>query len=128
MTASRRCRVVLLSRVPRAYSNLIAGLRGRGAGVCVPRDDDHSVERIESNPDFVLVDLVHGAGLTPRLVDRLNRLRSATVVLALHDGSLGRFLDESAGLSVKGFCDAGDTRPIVRAITEHRLAVGSTLH
>ena len=128
MTALRRCEVVLLSRAPRAHSKLIARLRDRGAGVCVPRDDAHRVERIASNPDFVLVDLVHGAGLTPRLVERLNRLRSATVVLALHDGSLGRYLDETAELSVEGFCDADDTRPIVSAIAGHRPAARSTFH
>lgn len=127
MIPERACRVMLLSRVPDAHAALVGDLRERGAEVSVPRGGGGALEAIALRPDFLIVDLVHGAGLTPHLVERINRSRDATVVLALHDGSLGPYHDEMADLAVEGFCRAGDPRPLVAAIAHHGPAV-STRH
>ena len=110
---------MLLSRAPDAHAALIGDLRDRGAEVTIPRGRGGALEAIALRPDFLLVDLVHGAGLTPGLVERINRSRDATVVLAPHDGSLGPYHDEMADLAVEGFCRAGDPRPLVAAIAHH---------
>ena len=125
---ARACRVMLLSRVPDAHAALVGGLRDRGAEVSIPRGRGGALEAIARRPDFLIVDLVHGAGLTPGLVERINRSRDATVVLALHDGSLGAYHNELADLAVEGFCRAGDPRPLVAAIAHHAPAVASTRH
>jgi hypothetical protein len=125
---ARRCQVVLLSREPAAHAGLIAQLRGRGARVRIPRGAGGASRLFAAQPDFLLVDLIHGAGLTPDLVSRINRERAATVVFALHDGSLGSFYEEAADLSVEGFCHARDCRPLVRTIEDHRPLVSLALH
>jgi DNA-binding NarL/FixJ family response regulator len=116
MRRPRRCRVLLLSRAPHAHSELIVRLRRRGAEVRIPGSAERALALLDAGPDFLLVDLVHGAGLTPHLVDHINRQRAATVVLALHDGSFGRYHDEALDLSVEGFCHARASRPLARAI------------
>jgi hypothetical protein len=128
MTPVRRCVVVLLSRAPLAHRRLIASLRATGAVVRIARAGDRLQELLACAPSFVLVDLIHGARLTPGLVAQMNRTRTNTVVLALHDGNLGPFHTEMSDLSVEGFCHAEDPRSLVTAIADHHPMSSLVLH
>jgi len=107
--------VLLLSARPEAHRILMDSLCERGVDVRVPRRPDRALPLLRDEPLLVLVDLVHGAALTPSLVAALNRRRECAHVVALHEGALGG--DPScADLSVDGFCPAGDTDGLVDAL------------
>jgi hypothetical protein len=58
------------------------------------------------------VDLAHGPAVDERVVLRLNLLRGALQVVAIHDGDLGRFTASVDGLRVDGFCRSDDLSPL----------------
>jgi hypothetical protein len=113
--AMRPAAVVLLSAFPEAHAALVQALRSRGVLVLVPRP--HEMPRaLRGSPDVVLVDLVHGTGLTHAMVSRLNRRRGHAMVVALHEGWLEPRGSEIAGLAVEGFCRSADWRPLLGAL------------
>jgi hypothetical protein len=112
------CDVLLLSARPTAHLGLIHQLRARGAVVRTPRHPERALGLVRRNPRFVLVDLVHGAGLNRRMVLALNGMRAPRVVIALHDGTLGPCCDEASDLTVEGFCHAAARGTLVSAIAD----------
>jgi len=104
--------VLLLSRLPEAHEEFLRALTTRGIPVAVVRDPRNALRALRRTPVVVLVDLVHGAGLDRISVERLNRDRGHSLVVALHQGALGNALGELADLSVDGFCRAGNWQPI----------------
>jgi len=118
MTALTPSFVLLLSARPEAHRFLMDSLCERGVDVRVPRRPDRALPLLLDAPFLVLVDLVHGAALTPNLVAALNRRRHAHVV-ALHQGSWGRE-PLSAELCVDGFCPASDPNGLLDAFATTR--------
>jgi hypothetical protein len=66
----------------------------------------------------ILVDLVHGAGLTREMVVALNRRRGQAIVVALHEGSLGPALGATSDLVVEGFCRYADCPDMLLALAD----------
>ena len=93
----------------------------RGVDVRVPRGPDRALPLLHDEPSLVLVDLVHGAALTPGLVDALNLRRGCSHVVALHRGSFG-WDPLCAALNVDGFCSAGDCEALVDTLVTCRVA------
>lgn len=113
--AVQSAEVLLLSAFPEAHVGLVGALRSHGVVVRVPRP--HQMPRaLAGSPDVVLVDLVHGAGLTRTMVSRLNRRRSHAMVVGLHEGWLEPRGPEIADLAVEGFCRSADWRPLLGAL------------
>jgi hypothetical protein len=116
-----------LSAFPQAHAALVQALRSRGVVMRVPLP--HEMPRaLGSSPDVVLVDLVHGTGLTPAMVSRLNRRRGRAMVVALHEGWLEPPGGEVAGLAVEGFCRSADWRPLLGALETWPGGVPAPLH
>lgn len=111
------CEVVLLSALPDAHEAIVRTLRRRGVRVRLPRSGT-PLRVLGRNPDVILVDLVHGAGLTREMVAALNRRRGQAIVVALHEGSFGPAMDEISGLAVEGFCRYGDWPLLVASIAD----------
>jgi hypothetical protein len=111
--------VVLLSARPEAHAILVDSLCQRGVTIRVARPPVRALRWLAAGPDLVLVDLVHGTGLSPRMVTLLNSVRGHTRVLALHLGDLGNdpFVD---GLTVDGFCRADASDLIAEALSTCR--------
>jgi len=119
--------VVLLSALPDAHEAMVRTLRLRGVTVRVPRSGA-PLRALGRHPDVILVDLVHGAGLTREVVAALNRRRGQAIVVALHEGSLGPGRDETADLAVEGFCRCADWPRLLGALTERADTGASQLH
>ena len=119
--------VVLLSALPDAHEAIVRTLRHRGVTVRVPRSGAplHALGR---QPDVILVDLVHGAGLTREMVAALNRRRGQAIVVALHEGSLGPALEETSELVVEGFCHYADWPRLLAAIADREYPGAPLLH
>jgi len=113
-----RGEILLLSAWPEAHREMVNALRLNGITVRAPhpRAQRHA---FGGHPDVILVDLVHGAGLTRELVAALNHRRGRAMVVALHEGVLGRRPDEASELVVEGFCRSRDWRPLLRALVGH---------
>jgi len=110
-----RCRVLLLSAAPEAYSSMLDVLHARGItakAACSPQD---ASRLIHHHPTTVLVDLVHGAGVDEATIETINRLRGRALVLALHAGGLGEFYEKISDLNVDGFCRYDDWKAIAEA-------------
>ena len=104
--------VLLFSALPEAHEEFMHALTRLGIPVAVARNPLRAMRGLRRAPVVVLVDLVHGAGLSRAAVQRLNRERGRSLVVALHQGGFGAFHDELANLNVDGFCRAGNWRPI----------------
>jgi len=119
-----RHEVLLLSASPESHAATVDSLRRRGAVVRVAARPGHALRLLRRGPSVVLVDLVFGPGLNPRVVSALNRQRGATLVVALHAGSLEEFRPEVEHLSVDGFCRLGDWDPTVAdpVLYPHRIS------
>ncbi len=107
--------VLLLSAAPEMFAPMLESLASHGipaAAACCPEDASRLLAR---RPHTVLVDLVHGAGLDEAAVHAINRRRGATMVLALHAGGLGPYIDSLWNLNIDGFCRFDDWRPIAEA-------------
>ena len=113
MRISPRHEVLLLSASPGSHAATVGALRRGGAVVRLAARPGHALQLLRRGPSVVLVDLVFGPGLNPRVVRTLNRLRGSTLVVALHAGSLEEFRPEVEHLSVDGFCRLGDWNPAV---------------
>ena len=113
--------VLLLSARPEAHRILMDSLCERGVDVRVPRRPDRALPLLRDEPSLVLVDLVHGAALTPSLVVALNRRQECAHVVALHQGSFGPD-PLCAELSVDGFCPMSDAAGLVGALATSRVA------
>ena len=96
--------VLLLSAFPAKCAGHLGMLRGQGMNVRVASHPDRALELIRIGPDMVLVDLVHGPGMSREVTMELNREPRAVRVVALHDGRIDTYLDQIGGLAVDGFC------------------------
>jgi len=115
------CDVVLLTQRPQAHGAMIEALRRNGIHVRVPRMLDQPERILDWGPELILVDLVHGAGLTREAVARLNDRRGPMMV-ALHSGTLERDLDVAADLTVEGYCRSGAWRPLLNVVASRAAA------
>ncbi len=127
MIAPRHGEVVLLSAAPEAHAAMVRTLRRRGVTVRIP-GAGAPLRPLRGGPDLILVDLVHGTGLTREMVEALNRRRGKTMVVALHEGCLEQGRREAADLVVEGFCHSGDWRPLLSALSDLPGAGEAFLH
>jgi hypothetical protein len=106
-----RSEIVVLTPASRRLSGLVTSLRRLGASVAVAGSERRVRRLLGEAPVFVLVDLAHGAPLTPVPVAMLNHLQDSgrALVLALHAGELEQRL-EAAELHVAGFCHIDEWR------------------
>jgi hypothetical protein len=125
--AVRSAEVLLLSAFPEAHAALVRALRSHGVVVRIPRPSQ-TRRALGGSPDVVLVDLVHGTGLTRAMVSRLNRRRGHAMVVALHEGWLEPRGGEIAGLAVEGFCRSADWRPLLGALEARPGGFPAALH
>jgi len=119
--------VVILSALPDAHEAIVRTLRLRGLTVRIPRSGA-PLRALSRRPGVILVDLVHGAGLTREMVVALNRRRGQAIVLALHEGSLGPALGATSDLMVEGFCRATDCPELLLALADPAAAGPPQLH
>ena len=103
--------VLLLSAFPDACAP-----RLREQGVAVASDPERALALLRFRPALVLVDLIHGPGLSPAVVRELNREPRAARVVALHEGRIDTFIDQVADLTVDGFCRVGGEAGMVSTI------------
>lgn len=108
MTRAPRFRIALFSRAPHEHHAVIESFRRSGAAVQIASSPAQALAVLRRAPELVLVDLAHGACLTPAAVRILNRDQSSTLVVALHDGALEHVADDARNLSVHGFCRSID--------------------
>lgn len=119
--------VMLLSAQPKAHAVMVRTLRRRGVKVRIPSSG--APLRVQGGrPDVILVDLVHGTGLTRDMVATLNRRRGQAIVVALHEGLLEPTPDVAADLVVEGFCRHEDWWRLLGALAGQANAGGSQLH
>ena len=104
--------VLLMTTCPAAHAGLIRTLRGKGVRVRVARRADRGVELLDVAPVMVLIDLANSVGLDRGAVERLNRSRGRSIVVALHQGDLRDVVGEMEDLSVDGFCRTDRWQPI----------------
>lgn len=117
--SAARGEVLLLSVLPEAHREMVHAMRSNGITVRAPHH--RSPQRaFGGRPDLILVDLVHGTGLTREMVAALNRRSGRAMVVALHEGVLGSRRDEASELVVEGFCRSTDWRPLLRAFVGHQ--------
>lgn len=119
----RRCQVLLLSATPQAHDGLLHSLAQCGITAYAVNGGQEAEGWLSREPEIVLVDLVHGTGVDPESIEVINRHRGRALVLALHAGGFGDFLDEVAELNVDGFCRAGDWRPIAEATPQQHVSL-----
>jgi hypothetical protein len=103
---------LLLSLDPRRHARAILGLRRLGVRVHVADCPGRALTMLDRSPALVLVDLAHGPAVDERVVVRLNRLRGALQVVAIHDGDLLRHAAIVDQLHVDGFCRTHDLTPV----------------
>ena len=105
---ARACgEVLLLSAYPDAHELMVRSLRRRGVRVRIS-SAGAPLRVLRERPDVILVDLVHGTGLTRDMVATLNRRRGQAIVVALHEGSLEPVPGVASELVVEGFCRCTD--------------------
>ena len=114
-----RGEILLLSVLPEAHREMVHAMRSSGITVRAPH---HRAPRraFGGRPDLILVDLVHGTGLTREMVAALNRRSGRAMVVALHEGVLEARRDEVSELVVEGYCRCTDWRPLLRAFAGHQ--------
>lgn len=108
MTLAPGVRVVLLSRAPDLHAAMVASFRRSGAAVQVASQPAQAATLLRRAPELVLVDLVHGACLSPQVIRMLNRRGGSTLVVAIHEGTLERLAEDADQLVVHGFCRSMD--------------------
>lgn len=119
--------VMLLSAQPDAHQLMVRTLRRRGVRVRIPAFGA-PLREPGRGPDVILVDLVHGTGLTRDRVAALNRRRGHAIVVALHEGSLEPGRDATADLAVEGFCRSEDWPRLLGTLAGVADAGESSLH
>lgn len=120
-------RVALLSSCPQAHAGLVERLRTSGCKVRV-RDGAEPQALLRWHPSVILVDLVHGAGLSRESVAALNERPGTSLVVGLHEGRLEDSPHEATGLRVEGFCTTGDWRPLLGVLPESGGERASVMH
>lgn len=131
MTAARdvRPRSLLLSLAPARHGAALRDLSRLGLRVRVVRCPRRAFVLLDTAPALVIVDLAHGPAVDERVVHRLNRLRGAVRVYAIHDGDLQRFARCVDGLQVDGFCPSDDLRPLAAAgAAVHQHLASAAIH
>lgn len=119
--------VVLLSALPDAHEAIVRTLRLQGLTVRVPRSGA-PLRALSRRPGVILIDLVHGAGLTREMVAALNHRRGQAIVVALHEGSLGPALGATSELVVEGFCRVADCPEMLLALADRTTAGPPQFH
>ena len=119
--------VVLLSAVPEAHGEMVRAMRLEGVAVRIPQPAIPRGLRI-GHADLILVDLVHGPGLTRQMIAALNRRAGRSMVVALHEGSLDSGFRAAPGLAIEGFCHSGDCLPALRALVARSATLAPILH
>lgn len=128
MTPPPRFRVALFSQSPRAHHAVIESFRRTGASVQIASTSSQALEVLRRAPELVLVDLAHGACLTPEVIRVLNRKQGSTLVVALHEGTLEHVLDDARHLSVHGFCRSRDLVEQPHLVTGAALPASHAVH
>ena len=118
---SYACDVVLLTERPQAHEALIEALRRHGVSIRVARALDRTKRILDWGPELILVDLVHGAGLTHDSVALLNQRRGPMMV-ALHSGAVEHDLAAAAELTVEGFCRCDAWNPVLDVLASRASA------
>jgi len=96
--------ILFLSSLPTECAPHLGMLQAQGMNVRVASRPDRALELLSLRPGLVLVDLVHGPGLSPSVVTALNRRPRAARVVALHDGRIDKCLDQVEHLIIDGLC------------------------
>lgn len=120
--------VLLLSATPLRHRQVLDTLRARGLHTNVASTSRQATRFLTITPPLVLVDLANPVALTSAAVHRLNTSRGASVVVALHEGSLCADLAPLAELSVDGFCHARDWQPVAHFALPAAMSSAATLH
>ena len=128
MATPTRSFVLLLSRAPSQHMEVIRSFRRSGATVSTAMRPERALALLRRVPSLVLVDLAHGARLTPALIRALNSGRRRPVVLALHDGSLEHVEAGATSLSVDGFCRANELAAHARIATGAAFPAAGAVH
>jgi hypothetical protein len=124
--SARGSGVLLLSAAPDAHGLMVQTLRRRGIRVSIPAPGA-ALRALDGGPDVILVDLVHGTGMTRDVVARLNRRRGG-IVVALHEGALDGPPDVAADLIVEGYCRSTDWELMLAALATPAHPAGVRLH
>jgi hypothetical protein len=128
MTLAPGVRVVLLSRAPHLHMEMLESFRRSGAAVEIGTRPAQAAALVRRSPELVLVDLVHGACLSPQVIRMLNRRGSSTLVVALHEGTLDRLAEDATQLVVHGFCRSMDLSGLRQPSPHAMLPASSLVH
>ena len=120
--------VLLLSAAPHRHRQVLDTLRARGLRMLVASTSRRATRCLTSTPPLVLVDLANPVALSRAAVHTLNTSRGATVVVALHEGSLCAEPAPLTELSVDGYCHARDWQPVAHFATPATMNSAATLH
>lgn len=120
--------VLLLSATPRNHRQVLDTLRARGLQAHVASTSRQAARFLTRTPPLVLVDLANPVALSSAAVHTLNTSRGASVVVALHEGSLRADLAPLTELSVDGFCHARDWQPVAHFAIPATMSSAATLH
>ncbi len=120
--------VLLLSATPQHHRQVLDTLRARGLRAFVASTSRQAARFLTITPPLVLVDLANPVALSRATVHTLNTSRGASVVVALHEGSLCADLAPLTELSVDGFCHARDWQPVAHFATPATMSSAATLH
>ena len=120
--------VLLLSATPRNHRQALDTLRARGLQAHVASTSRQAARYLTRTPALVLVDLANPVALSSAAVHTLNTSRGASVVVALHEGSLRADLTPLTDLNVDGFCHARDWQPVAHFTMPAATRTAATLH
>lgn len=128
MKSPRPIDVLLLSAAPQHHRQVLDTLRARGLQAQVARTSREATRFISVTPPLVLVDLANPVALSRAAVHTLNTSRGASLVVALHEGTLRADLAPLTDLSVDGFCHARDWHPVAHFAMPAAVSSAATLH
>lgn len=120
--------VLLLTATPRNHRQVLDTLRARGLQTYVASTSAQAERYLTRTPPLVLVDLANPVALSSGAVRTLNTSRGASIVVALHEGSLSTDLAPLTDLSVDGFCHARDWQPVAHFAMPAATSNATTLH
>lgn len=120
--------VLLLSATPRNHRRALDTLRARGLQAHVATTSLQAARYLTRTPPLVLVDLANPVALSSAAVHTLNTSRGASLVVALHEGSLSADLAPLTDLSVDGFCHVSDWQPVAHFVMPAAASSAATLH
>ncbi len=120
--------VLLLSATPDNHRQALDTLRARGLQAYVASTSRQAARYLTRTPPLVLVDLANPVALSSVAVHKLNTSRGASLVVALHEGSLSADLAPLTDLSVDAFCHARDWQPVAHFAMPAATSNAATLH